>query len=450
MNFHSFLELRISNILVIITSSGLYCRKKICKKNYRVEKKRTRKDHHISCMNGILIYSLLVLLCSARACARLQAPHFGTPMKDVMARKNDNVSFTCQVRNIGRHLVAFVRTDPTVLITWQQRVFFGNQQKYSLEQADEHWILHINNVQMSDEGIYMCQVNTNPMIAQIASLTLEKPPKINKNKTTHDLIVKEGSNVSFACAADGNPKPDLSWRKRNGPVIQTNEPEGFGESIIYKENFTIFNVHRSHMGEYICLASNGIPPDESWTLKLHVHFAPDIISAPSVKAKKTATARLSCFVEAWPKPTFMWKFENQFILAENYKYHVETLSNFSFPFQYQAILSVNFLEKADFGVYRCEAFNEHGKRTAAILLEEISLVYSAISHEPDVRVVQELRVEQKKTDSKENESVETENGISLKNDHRNSGCANLHSSLVYCYLIVLLLANEVSNNNCLF
>ncbi|KAL1244020.1 Protein amalgam [Trichinella spiralis] len=397
-------------------------------------------------MNGILIYSLLVLLCSARACARLQAPHFGTPMKDVMARKNDNVSFTCQVRNIGRHLVAFVRTDPTVLITWQQRVFFGNQQKYSLEQADEHWILHINNVQMSDEGIYMCQVNTNPMIAQIASLTLEKPPKINKNKTTHDLIVKEGSNVSFACAADGNPKPDLSWRKRNGPVIQTNEPEGFGESIIYKENFTIFNVHRSHMGEYICLASNGIPPDESWTLKLHVHFAPDIISAPSVKAKKTATARLSCFVEAWPKPTFMWKFENQFILAENYKYHVETLSNFSFPFQYQAILSVNFLEKADFGVYRCEAFNEHGKRTAAILLEEISLVYSAISHEPDVRVVQELRVEQKNTDSKENESVETENGISLKNDHRNGGCANLHSSLVYCYLIVLLLANE---KNCI-
>ncbi|KRZ05010.1 Protein amalgam [Trichinella zimbabwensis] len=401
-------------------------------------------------MNGILIYSFLILLCSVRACARLQAPHFGTPMKDVMARKNDNVSFTCQVRNIGRHLVAFVRTDPTVLITWQQRVFFGNQQKYSLEQADEHWILHINNVQMSDEGIYMCQVNTNPMIAQIASLTLEKPPKINKNKTTHDLIVKEGSNVSLACAADGNPKPDLSWRKKNGPVIQTNEPEGFGESVIYKENFTIFNVHRSHMGEYICLASNGIPPDESWTLKLHVHFAPDIISAPSVKGKKTATARLSCFVEAWPKPTFMWKFENQFILAENYKYHVETLSNFSFVFQYQAILRVNFLERADFGVYRCEAFNEHGKITATILLEEISLVYSAISHEPDVRIVQELRVEQKKTESKENESVEMETEILLKNDHQNSGCANLHLSVVYCYLMVLFLANEVSNNYCLF
>ncbi|KRX21366.1 Lachesin, partial [Trichinella nelsoni] len=386
-------------------------------------------------MNGILIYSLLLLLCSARACARLQAPHFGTPMKDVMARKNDNVSFTCQVRNIGRHLVAFVRTDPTVLITWQQRVFFGNQQKYSLEQADEHWILHINNVQMSDEGIYMCQVNTNPMIAQIASLTLEKPPKINKNKTTHDLIVKEGSNVSFACAADGNPKPDLSWRKRNGPVIQTNEPEGFGgmkASFIRRIlQFSTCTV-RTWVNTFAWQA----------TASHRMNLAPDIISAPSVKAKKAATARLSCFVEAWPKPTFMWKFENQFILAENYKYHVETLSNFSFPFQYQAILSVNFLEKADFGVYRCETFNEHGKRTAAILLEEISLVYSAISHEPDVTVVQELRVEQKKTDSKENESVEMENGISLKNDHRNSGRANLHSSLVYCYLIVLLLANE--------
>ncbi|KRX85436.1 Protein amalgam, partial [Trichinella sp. T6] len=412
-------KLRISNILVIITSSVcLFC----------CALQELGKVHSsLEIMGDAMVSSILSLpaiLCQLfDACARLQAPHFGTPMKDVMARKNDNVSFTCQVRNIGRHLVAFVRTDPTVLITWQQRVFFGNQQKYSLEQADEHWILHINNVQMSDEGIYMCQVNTNPMIAQIASLTLEKPPKINKNKTTHDLIVKEGSNVSFACAADGNPKPDLSWRKRNGPKVS------FIKRILQFSTCTV----RTWVNTFAWQA----------TASHRMNLAPDIISAPSVKAKKTATARLSCFVEAWPKPTFMWKFENQFILAENYKYHVETLSNFSFPFQYQAILSVNFLEKADFGVYRCEAFNEHGKRTAAILLEEISLVYSAISHEPDVRVVQELRVvEQKKTDSKENESVETENGISLKNDHRNSGCANLHSSLVYCYLIVLLLANE--------
>ncbi|KRZ10365.1 Protein amalgam [Trichinella pseudospiralis] len=354
-------------------------------------------------MNGILIYSLLILLCSVRACARLQAPHFGTPMKDVMARKNDNVSFTCHVRNIGRHLVAFVRTDPTVLITWQQRVFFGNQQKYNLEQADEHWILHINNVQMSDEGIYMCQVNTNPMIAQIASLTLEKPPKINKNKTTHDLIVKEGSNVSLACAADGNPKPDLSWRKRNGPAGE--KKASFIKRIL---QFSMCIVRTwANTFAWQAMASR------------RMNLAPDIISAPSVKAKKTATARLSCFVEAWPKPTFMWKFENQFILAENYKYHVETLSNFSFAFQYQAILRVHFLERADFGVYRCEAFNEHGKTTATILLEEISLVYSAISHEPDVRIVQELRVEQKKTESKENESVETETELLLKNDHQN-------------------------------
>ncbi|KRX88715.1 Protein amalgam [Trichinella pseudospiralis] len=397
------------------------------------------------------ILSLPAILCQLfDACARLQAPHFGTPMKDVMARKNDNVSFTCHVRNIGRHLVAFVRTDPTVLITWQQRVFFGNQQKYNLEQADEHWILHINNVQMSDEGIYMCQVNTNPMIAQIASLTLEKPPKINKNKTTHDLIVKEGSNVSLACAADGNPKPDLSWRKRNGPagekVIQTNEPEGFGgmkASFIKRILQFSMCIVRTWANTFAWQAM----------ASRRMNLAPDIISAPSVKAKKTATARLSCFVEAWPKPTFMWKFENQFILAENYKYHVvnmETLSNFSFAFQYQAILRVNFLERADFGVYRCEAFNEHGKTTATILLEEISLVYSAISHEPDVRIVQELRVEQKKTESKENESVETETEILLKNDHQNSGCANFHSSVVYCYLMVLFLANEVSNNNCLF
>ncbi|RCN29326.1 hypothetical protein ANCCAN_24919 [Ancylostoma caninum] len=46
------------------------------------------------------------------------------------------------------------------------------------------------------------------------------------------------------------------------------------------------------MSEYVCVASNGIPPDETWTVKLLVTFAPLMqAKAPTVRVPLGGLAR---------------------------------------------------------------------------------------------------------------------------------------------------------------
>lgn len=52
-------------------------------------------------------------------------------------------------------------------------------------------------------------------------------------------------------------------------------------SVIKGPQLQIYKVSRSHMTEYVCIASNGISPDESWTVKLHVHCKPFFLSSCS-------------------------------------------------------------------------------------------------------------------------------------------------------------------------
>ena len=38
------------------------------------------------------------------------------------------------------------------------------------------WNLHIKNVQEDDQGVYMCQVNTDPMMAEVSKWVFQLTP----------------------------------------------------------------------------------------------------------------------------------------------------------------------------------------------------------------------------------------------------------------------------------
>ena len=44
--------------------------------------------------------------------------------------------------------------------------------------------LHISNIQKEDRGVYMCQINTDPMIYQRAQLDVNIPPDIDGARTS--------------------------------------------------------------------------------------------------------------------------------------------------------------------------------------------------------------------------------------------------------------------------
>ena len=111
------------------------------------------------------------------------------------------------------------------------------------------WQLTIKNVKPIDQGGYMCQMNTDPMISstgylkvtgkltffrQIKSLKIlifaEPPSFIDKN-CTNDVTVREGENAQFICSAYGVPVPRITWKREkedDRPILTKNGRKGTG------------------------------------------------------------------------------------------------------------------------------------------------------------------------------------------------------------------------------
>ncbi|KAH8400326.1 hypothetical protein KR215_010448 [Drosophila sulfurigaster] len=153
---------------------------------------------------------------------------------------------------------------------------------------------------MEDAGKYMCQVNTDPMKMQTATLEVVIPPDIINEETSGDMMVPEGGSAKLVCRARGHPKPKITWRREDGrEIIARNgvHQKTKGENGAIKESnrmsilnaifmkqklqiaaisvegemLTLSKVTRSEMGAYMCIASNGVPPTVSKRMKLQVH-----------------------------------------------------------------------------------------------------------------------------------------------------------------------------------
>ena len=93
------------------------------------------------------------------------------------------------------------------------------------------------------------------------------PPAIIDARTSVDQIVKEGSPVNLTCDARGSPKPKIMWKREDGAQIRFNgelTPTVDGNSLVFG------SASRAHVGEYLCIASNGVPPSISKRIVLRV------------------------------------------------------------------------------------------------------------------------------------------------------------------------------------
>uniref|UniRef100_A0A914D4A7 Ig-like domain-containing protein n=1 Tax=Acrobeloides nanus TaxID=290746 RepID=A0A914D4A7_9BILA len=122
------------------------------------------------------------------------------------------------------------------------------------------------------------------------------------------------------------------------------------------------------MSEYVCVANNGIPPDESWTVKLHVTFEPIVIpQATVVEARSGSLVRLVCNVEAWPRAHVTWSLDDIELFDSN-KYSTEQAV--AEKYKSVHVLEIKEVGKDQFGLYRCVASNDYGKHFADIRLIE--------------------------------------------------------------------------------
>ncbi|XP_077285265.1 lachesin-like [Arctopsyche grandis] len=323
-------------------------------------------------------------------------PRFAEPIPNVTVSVGRDALLACVVENLKNFKVAWVKVDTQTILSIHNNVISQNP-RISLSFNDHRsWYLHIKSVQETDRGWYMCQVNTDPMRSRQGYLQVVVPPAIIDNKTSTDMVVREGNNVTLGCKAAGYPEPYVMWRREDGEDINYN---GDNVNVVDGEVLAVTKVSRLHMGAYLCIASNGVPPSISKRVMLMVQFPP-MLSIPNQLegAYLGQDVALECHTEAYPVSINYWTTERGDMIISGDKY--ETISSDSGYNRYM-MLKIRSVSEKDFGSYKCVAKNSLGETDGVIRLDEIPAPSTSA---PPTTIFRDVPVSAKKKENHRNKN----------------------------------------------
>ncbi|WAR06185.1 AMAL-like protein [Mya arenaria] len=242
-----------------------------------------------------------------------------------------------------------------------------NAFKYQIDKpAANNWRLKIQNVQESDQALYICRVqlggqqnaNDSRMIQVI------QKPQVVDIFTSSDTTQKEGDPLTLRCSASGIPTPMITWQMSGGGVLPTGGRELTSPVIV------IPSVDRSYRGEYKCIAKNtaGVDVRRIYLVapEVSVHqFRKEVYQAPGYSKE------LTCEAKGNPVPTqeqIIWYKEDQ-LLSDPNKYVMKSYFGSNYVLMK---LRINDISDADYGMYTCHAENNEGGNENTVILSRSS------------------------------------------------------------------------------
>jgi len=94
-------------------------------------------------------------------------PGFISPLENITAAAGRSAHFTCVVKHLGGHKVAWLRSDSKAILAIHTHMVTNNPRMSVEHNGHNSWTLRLANVQRNDSGVYMCQINTEPMTSQV-------------------------------------------------------------------------------------------------------------------------------------------------------------------------------------------------------------------------------------------------------------------------------------------
>ncbi|CAM1311297.1 Uncharacterised protein g5641 [Pycnogonum litorale] len=207
------------------------------------------------------------------------------------------------------------------------------------------------------------------MKQQTGYLQVVVPPRFDEFRTVSEAVALEGSDVTLRCHASGYPEPSIQWSREDGSKIPVTDTKGHKQLLDEVEGETLYikRVSRLHMGAFLCIAHNGIPPSVSHRVLLQVNFTPMLwIPNQLIGARLQETAILECHGEAYPKSINYWtNSTGDMIMSDD---HFESTMTDSHPYKTTMILRIIRVRKSDFGTYRCISKNPLGDTEGHVTL----------------------------------------------------------------------------------
>ncbi|XP_045029173.1 neogenin isoform X4 [Daphnia magna] len=279
-------------------------------------------------------------------------PRFELEPKDVAVRVGDTARFNCLVMATPAAYVRWLKDDLPLNIEPARMIILPSG------------ALELEQVQLSDQGYYRCNVSNEDKyrISAEAKLNVHseleeggRPEAPNFLATPRNTVAIEGTRVTLECAANGHPRPDITWLK-DGTTIDLDHLDSRFHSV-GSGSLQIDAVTEEDVGVYQCRAEN-TEDSVDVTAQLEVQVPPRFIKRPrSTAAHEKDDAELECQLYGRPEPTVQWTKNGELIIESEY-FQIINGNN----------LKILGLVASDFGIYQCIGSNPAGNVQAAASL----------------------------------------------------------------------------------
>uniref|UniRef100_A0A663MHZ4 Leucine rich repeats and immunoglobulin like domains 2 n=2 Tax=Athene cunicularia TaxID=194338 RepID=A0A663MHZ4_ATHCN len=238
-------------------------------------------------------------------CDNFPKPQIRVHPETTIALRGMNVTLTCTaVSSSDSPMSTAWRKDSEVLYDAEVENFARYQQQSS-EVVEYTTVLHLFNVNFTDEGKYQCIVTNHfgSNYSSKAKLTVNELPSFLK--TPMDLTIRTGAMARLECAAEGHPTPQISWQKDGGtdfPAARERRMHVMPEDDV----FFIANVKIEDMGIYSCMAQNtagGLSANATLTVLETPSFVRPLEDRTVTRGE---TAVLQCIAGGSPAPRLNW------------------------------------------------------------------------------------------------------------------------------------------------
>ncbi|XP_074597044.1 junctional adhesion molecule-like [Brevipalpus obovatus] len=188
--------------------------------------------------------------------------------KNITAQVGQSTYLHCIVETIGDKTVSWIRLQDFHLLTVGLDVHTSDPRfliRYGTMQPND-WALQIKHVTQKDEGLYECQVNTDPPRSQYYYLSVLVPHS-EMADSGKDMVVDTGSAINLTCiiSRSSNAPSYVFWYYNDRMMNYNSELDGRGQVLLtkhpLKENTFISrlilrNARHNDSGNYSCSPVN--------------------------------------------------------------------------------------------------------------------------------------------------------------------------------------------------
>ncbi|XP_073698802.1 neural cell adhesion molecule 2 [Garra rufa] len=270
----------------------------------------------------------------------------------------ESVTFTC---------ITSGSPDPQVTWYWKGHVIERSEQ-YMLNTLDGgKSTLTVKNIRQGDGGPYTCRAS-NKAGSSESQLFLKVfvQPHITQLR---NVTAVEGSAAMISCTAEGEPLPEISWRRASdGQTFTDGDKSQDGRVEVRgrhgKSMLTISGVRLSDWGRFDCEALSRIGGHQK-SMFLDIEYAPKFQTNQTIfYSWEGNPVNISCDVKSNPPATMLWR-RDRFTISNQGTSNIRIHSA-----EGRSLLEVTPASDRDFGRYNCTARNNIGARYQEFILAQ--------------------------------------------------------------------------------